>query len=115
MVKSAHRVLNCHHYSLYDLRIDADEQPYILEAALFCSFSPLSVIPAMAQHAGREDLKHPQLFHGFLERAIKEKKMRPQKPAQVGCIERDDTMDTLEGLDGVESYSSQDEKSSAIS
>merc|ERR1719440_388444 len=74
MVKEAHRVLKCRHYSLYDLRIDANEQPYILEAALFCSFSPLSVIPAMAQHAGRDDLRHPELFHGFLERAIKERK-----------------------------------------
>merc|ERR1719436_1549358 len=73
MVKEAHRVLKCRHYSLYDLRIDADEQPYILEAALFCSFSPLSVIPAMAQHAGREELKHPNLFHSFLERAAAEK------------------------------------------
>merc|ERR1712070_1027727 len=72
MVKKAHRVLNCQHYSLYDIRIDANEQPYILEAALFCSFSPLSVIPCMAQQAGREDLKHPQLFHSFLERAIAE-------------------------------------------
>merc|ERR1711907_143783 len=78
MVKRAHKALSCHHYSLYDIRIDADGQPYILEAALFCSFSPLSVIPAMAQHAGREDLKHPKLFHMFLERAIKEKKQRPQ-------------------------------------
>merc|ERR1719476_1006277 len=69
MVKEAHRVLKCRHYALFDLRIDADEQPYILEAALFCSFSPLSVIPAMAQHAGREDLRHPNLFHSFLERA----------------------------------------------
>merc|ERR1719413_348254 len=73
MVKEAHRVLKCRHYSLYDLRVDADEQPYILEAALFCSFSPLSVIPAMAQHAGREDLKHPKLFESFLERAAAEK------------------------------------------
>jgi len=77
MVKEAHRVLKCRHYSLYDLRIDANGQPFILEAALFCSFSPLSVIPAMAQHAGREDLKHPNLFHTFLERAIAE------KPAKV--------------------------------
>merc|ERR1712176_1413088 len=69
MVRSAHRVLKCRHYSLYDIRIDADDHPYILEAALFCSFSPLSVIPAMAAHAGREDFKHPQLFHSFLERA----------------------------------------------
>ena len=73
-VKRAHHVLNCRHYSLYDLRIDADEQPYILEAALFCSFSPLSVIPAMAQHAGREDLLHPKIFHNLLERTAKGRK-----------------------------------------
>merc|ERR1712039_1155963 len=73
MVKEAHRVLKCRHYSLYDIRISADEQPYILESALFCSFSPLSVIPAMAQHAGREDLKHPNFFHSLLERAAAEK------------------------------------------
>merc|ERR1712039_909356 len=76
MIKEAHRVLKCRHYSLYDLRVDANEQPYILEAALFCSFSPLSVIPAMAQHAGREDLRHPNLFESFLRRAAAEKKAR---------------------------------------
>jgi len=73
MVKKAHRTLKCRHYSLYDIRIDANEQPFILEAALFCSFSPLSVIPAMAQHAGRDDLKHPKLFYSFLDRAAAEK------------------------------------------
>jgi len=83
-VKQAHHVLKCRHYSLYDLRIDADEQPYILEAALFCSFSPLSVIPAMAQHAGRDDLRHPKLFQSLLERTVKEKKMSHQQvPAEV--------------------------------
>jgi len=71
-VKEAHRALQCRHYSLYDIRIDAEEQPYILEACFFCSFSPLSVIPAMAAHAGREDLRHPNLFHSLLERTIAE-------------------------------------------
>jgi len=71
-VRRAHRALKCRHYSLYDIRIDEHEQPYILEAALFCSFSPLSVIPSMAQHAGREDLLHPNLFHNLLERAAAE-------------------------------------------
>merc|ERR1712003_102942 len=52
MVQKAHRVLKCRHYSLFDIRIDDNEQPYILEACLFCSFSPLSVIPAMAKEAG---------------------------------------------------------------
>merc|ERR1711877_82869 len=37
MVKAAHHAMKCRHYSLYDLRIDANDQPYILEAAFFCS------------------------------------------------------------------------------
>eukprot|EP00929_Paragymnodinium_shiwhaense_P050211 TRINITY_DN252_c0_g1_i1.p1 TRINITY_DN252_c0_g1~~TRINITY_DN252_c0_g1_i1.p1 ORF type:complete len:422 (-),score=120.48 TRINITY_DN252_c0_g1_i1:443-1708(-) len=75
MVKEAHRTLRCRHYSLYDIRISHDEQPYILEAAFFCSFSPLSVIPAMIDKMeGREDLKHPKFFHSLLERSTKEKK-----------------------------------------
>lgn len=74
MIMIAHKALKCRHYSLYDLRIDADGQPYILEAALFCSFSPLSVIPAMAAHCDRDDLKHPHFFHSLLERTSKEDK-----------------------------------------
>jgi len=93
MVKEAHRVLKCRHYSLYDIRVDAEEQPYILEAALFCSFSPLSVIPAMAQHAGRDDLRHPNLFHMFLERAAAEKPV-PVPPASVADIAVIETLDT---------------------
>jgi len=73
-VKAAHRALKCRHYSLFDIRIDVNEQPYILEACLFCSFSPLSVIPSMAAQAGREDLRHPNLFHSLLDRAAAESK-----------------------------------------
>merc|ERR1711912_39524 len=71
-VKKAHQTLKCRHYSLFDIRINEDGYPYILEACLFCSFSPLSVIPSMAAHAGREDLRHPNLFHSLLERATRE-------------------------------------------
>jgi len=67
-VIKAHTTLKCRHYSLFDIRINAEGMPYILEAAFFCSFSPLSVIPAMAQQSGREDLKHPNFFHSLLER-----------------------------------------------
>merc|ERR1719436_1919363 len=102
MVKEAHRVLKCRHYSLYDLRIDADEQPYILEAALFCSFSPLSVIPAMAQHAGREELKHPNLFYSFLDRAAAEKDARRKRTNLWTCsgdlATAAPTVDTLQAL-----------------
>jgi D-alanine-D-alanine ligase len=71
-VKKAHRTLKCRHYSLFDIRLNEEGFPKILEACLFCSFSPLSVIPAMAAHAGREDLRHPNFFHSLLERVTKE-------------------------------------------
>jgi len=73
MIIAAHKAMKCRHYSLFDLRIDVNEQPYILEACFFCSFSPFSVIPSMAQHAGREDIRHPNFFHSLLERAMAEK------------------------------------------
>jgi len=84
IVQDAHRALKCRHYSLFDMRIDADEQPYILEACLFCSFSPLSVIPAMAAHAGRDDLLHPKLFHSLLERAAAEVGGAPRQVTDQG-------------------------------
>ena len=88
MVTAAHKVLKCRHYSLFDLRIDADEQPYILEACFFCSFSPFSVIPSMAQHAGREDIRHPNFFHSLLERAVAEKRVEidAAKLAQLPAV-----------------------------
>jgi len=104
MVRDGHRALSCRHYSLWDMRVDANEQPYILEACLFCSFSPLSVIPVMAQHAGREDLQHPQFFHSLLERACREKseKQRVAGSAQVkqpvDGVATVATVDTLAGL-----------------
>merc|ERR1712232_1174490 len=101
-VKKAHAALKCRHYSLYDIRVDANDQPYILEAALFCSFSPLSVIPAMAQHAGREDLKHPKLFESFLERAAAEKDCQRKQQAvalQAGPVSRLAAASTKDTLD----------------
>jgi D-alanine-D-alanine ligase len=50
--KRCHREIGCRHYSLFDFRIDPQEQPYFLEAGLYCSFSPKSVIVTMAGAAG---------------------------------------------------------------
>lgn len=52
IAKRCHKALGCRHYSLFDFRIDASGQPWFLEAGLYCSFSPKSVIPAMAKAAG---------------------------------------------------------------
>ena len=52
VAKKCHQALGCRHYSLFDFRIDPKGQPWFLEAGLYCSFSPKSVIPSMAKAAG---------------------------------------------------------------
>jgi D-alanine-D-alanine ligase len=47
-----HRALGCRHYGLFDFRIDPQGQIWFLEAGLYCSFSPKSVIVSMAGAAG---------------------------------------------------------------
>jgi D-alanine-D-alanine ligase len=50
--RTCHRALGCRDYSLFDFRIDADGQPWFLEAGLYCSFATTSVISTMALAAG---------------------------------------------------------------
>jgi D-alanine-D-alanine ligase len=52
VAKECHRALGCRHYSLFDFRIDPQGEPWFLEAGLYCSFAPKSVIPSMAKAAG---------------------------------------------------------------
>lgn len=52
--RRCHQVLGCRHYSLFDFRIDPDGRPWFLEAGLYCSFAPGSVISTMARAAGVE-------------------------------------------------------------
>ncbi|BBX44915.1 hypothetical protein GCM10009641_24930 [Mycobacterium cookii] len=50
--RRCHVALGCRHYSLFDFRIDPDGRPWFLEAGLYCSYSPGSVIAVMAAAAG---------------------------------------------------------------
>ncbi len=50
--QKCHQALGCRHYSLFDFRIDPQGQPWFLEAGLYCSFSPKSVITSMAKASG---------------------------------------------------------------
>jgi D-alanine-D-alanine ligase len=50
--RAAHRALGCRHYSLFDFRVDPAGQPWFLEAGLYCSFAPASVLAVMAAAAG---------------------------------------------------------------
>lgn len=52
--KTSHLALGCRHYSLFDFRIDAQGKPWFLEAGLYCSFAPKSVIPTMVNETGVE-------------------------------------------------------------
>lgn len=53
--RQAHRALGCRDYSLYDFRIHQEtETPYLLEAGLFWSFSPISMISRMVMADGQD-------------------------------------------------------------
>ncbi len=65
--RACHRALGCRDYSLFDFRIDADGEPWFLEAGLYCSFAEKSVISVMAKAAG---IALPQLFETALLQAV---------------------------------------------
>jgi D-alanine-D-alanine ligase len=50
--RRCHLALGCRHYSLFDFRIDAVGRPWFLEAGLYCSYAPGSVIATMASAVG---------------------------------------------------------------
>jgi D-alanine-D-alanine ligase len=50
--RRCHQALGCRHYSLFDFRIDPGGRPWFLEAGLYCSYAPGSVIAVMASAVG---------------------------------------------------------------
>ena len=47
-----HAALGCRQYGLFDFRVDPAGRPWFLEAGLYCSFAPQSVIVTMMAAAG---------------------------------------------------------------
>eukprot|EP00747_Dinoflagellata_sp_TGD_P211412 gnl/TRDRNA2_/TRDRNA2_84648_c1_seq2.p1 gnl/TRDRNA2_/TRDRNA2_84648_c1~~gnl/TRDRNA2_/TRDRNA2_84648_c1_seq2.p1 ORF type:complete len:406 (+),score=86.55 gnl/TRDRNA2_/TRDRNA2_84648_c1_seq2:67-1284(+) len=77
LAKRAHKALGCKYYSLYDVRIDKDGFPFMLESCLFCSFSPYSVIVGLAAKMNDSELQHhPKVFETLLARAAAETRAR---------------------------------------
>lgn len=70
VARRCHAALGCRHYSLFDFRIDRDGKPWFLEAGLYCSFAPTSVIAVMAAAIG---LDVPELFAISLAELQREK------------------------------------------
>ena len=51
----AHNKLQFRDFSMFDMRLDQDGNPYILEANLFCSFGLQSVLVSHATQMGYDD------------------------------------------------------------
>ncbi len=67
MAMACHEALGCRDYSLFDLRIDPDGQPWFLEAGLYCSFARQSVVAVMAAAAG---ISAQRLFATAVKQAL---------------------------------------------
>lgn len=66
----SHESLSCRHYSLYDVRVDPEGNPFFIEASPYCSFSPKSALVTMS----RGDVKYgdTDLFFRLARKTIKE-------------------------------------------
>lgn len=73
----SHRALGCRDYSLYDVRIDPEGEPYFLEACLYCSFAPKSVIIAMSVGKGNTQ---QAVFEMLVNRAADRKRKAEDSP-----------------------------------
>jgi len=61
--KHAHAAMGCELYSLFDFRVN-EKEVVLLEACLFCSFSPKSVLPTLAR---AENINACEFFQNMLE------------------------------------------------
>lgn len=91
LAKTSHKALGCRHYSLYDIRVCPDGEPYFIECSPYCSFSPDSAIAVMGSPTYGEGATGActKLFKRLAKKAIAEHKGgSPEndstgKPAQV--------------------------------
>ncbi|MEM6363889.1 MAG: hypothetical protein AAF745_05650 [Planctomycetota bacterium] len=67
VARQCHRAFNCRDYGLFDFRIDPAGRVYFLEAGLYCSFAPSSIVSTMARASG---IQLHELFRHCLEMAI---------------------------------------------
>jgi D-alanine-D-alanine ligase len=77
MVERSHKALGCRDYSLYDVRVDPNGEPYFIEACLYCSFAPKSVIVLMGGGL-EEPLEQKSIFEMLVDRGLARKKKADQ-------------------------------------
>lgn len=81
LAMKSHRALGCTDYSLYDVRVDPDGEPFFLEACLYCSFAPKSVIVLMADAAG---VTQSEVFESLVNRTIVRHQAKSQGTQLMG-------------------------------
>ena len=67
VVRRCHRALSCRDHSLWDVRVDPEGRPWVLEASLYCSFARQSVVVMMAAAAG---VPLEELFSRSVDQAV---------------------------------------------
>jgi D-alanine-D-alanine ligase len=80
--KRGHKALGCRDFSIFDFRIDPDNNVFMLECQPVCSFARESAMIVMATKADKPELQHPKLFHTMLCRAAA-RKPKPYDPTQI--------------------------------
>ncbi len=68
LAKKSHVALACEQYSLYDVRVDPEGNPFFIEASPYCSFSPASAMVTMAR--GDPKYNDTDLFYRLALKAV---------------------------------------------
>jgi len=68
LATKSHESLGCRHYSLYDVRVDPEGNPFFIEASPYCSFSPKSALVSMSR--GDPKYGDTDLFYRLARKAI---------------------------------------------
>ena len=66
----SHYALGCEGYSLYDVRVDPEGKLFFIEACVYCSFSPKSVIVSMSKGGGKYN--DTDLFYRLANKKMRE-------------------------------------------
>lgn len=75
--RHCYQALGCRQYGLFDFRIDPEGRPWFLEAGLYCSFAPHSVLVTMADAAG---MPLARFFDESIERLLHPQGALPKPP-----------------------------------
>lgn len=84
-VITAHYALGCRDYGIYDFRVDPNDNPFMLESCLYCSFASTSILVLMWGSTGSPA---SDLFEMCVEWAIARRSINPAESQRSGMKAR---------------------------